>query len=82
MIDAIEKDIETGEFFIEQEISVFSFDVRQATLLHKFAEELAVIGGPQAPGVKSRTSLAAAELRRQRISAKSWELIPMALFPC
>lgn len=63
MTDAIKQDVETAEFFTEQEIRTFSFDIRQSTLLHEFAEELAAIGGPQAPGAKSKASLAATELK-------------------
>ncbi|MEB0044702.1 MULTISPECIES: hypothetical protein [unclassified Pseudomonas] len=63
MTGAIKHDVETAEFFTEQEIRTFSFDIRQATLLHRFSEELAAIGGPQAPGAKSKVSLAATELK-------------------
>lgn len=62
MIDAIKPDVETAEL-TEQEIRTFSFDTRQSTLLHKFAEELAAIGGPQASGAKSKASLATTELK-------------------
>ncbi|WP_288101530.1 hypothetical protein [Pseudomonas sp.] len=63
MIDAIKPDVETADSFIEQEIRIFSFDVQQSRLLHNFAEELAAIGGPQAPGARSKASLAATELK-------------------
>lgn len=63
MTDAIKPDVETAEFFTEKEIRTFSFDIQQSTLLHKFAKELAAIGGPQAPGAKSKASLAATELK-------------------
>ena len=63
MTEAIQPDVETAEFFTEQEIRTFSFDIHQSTLLHRFAEELAAIGGPQAPGAKSKASLAATELK-------------------
>lgn len=64
MIGAIKHDVETAAFFNEQEIRTFSFDSRQSTVLHRLAEELATIGGPQAPGAKSKASLAATELKR------------------
>ncbi|MGE8146071.1 hypothetical protein ACQKP7_12840 [Pseudomonas frederiksbergensis] len=63
MTDAIKHDVETAEFFTEQEIRTFSFDNRQSIMLHRFAEALASIGGPQAPGAKSKASLAATELK-------------------
>lgn len=63
MTDAIKQDVETAELFTEQEIRIFSFDIRQSILLHRFAEELAAIGGPQAPGARSKASLAATELK-------------------
>jgi hypothetical protein len=63
MTGAIQPDVETAGCFTEQEISAFSFDIRQSTSLHKFAEALAAIGGPQAPGTKSIASLAATELK-------------------
>ncbi|CAI8900897.1 CNH domain-containing protein [Pseudomonas sp. IT-P253] len=63
MTGAIKQDVETTEFVTEQEIRTFSFDIRQSTLLHEFAKELAAIGGPQAPGAKSKASLAATELK-------------------
>ncbi len=63
MTEAIQRDVETAEFFTEQEIRTFRFDIQQATLLNKFAEELAAIGGPQARGAKSKASLAATELK-------------------
>jgi hypothetical protein len=63
MTDAINQDVETAEFFTEQEVRTFSFDIRQSTLLHECAEKLAAIGGPQAPGAKSKASLAATELK-------------------
>jgi hypothetical protein len=50
MTDAVKQDVETAGFFADEEISTFDFDSRQSTLLHKLAEELAAIGGPQAPG--------------------------------
>jgi|GEM_PF-495241 len=61
--DAIKHDVKTAELFAEQEISLFSFDRRQSTLLHTLSEELASIGGPQAPGAKSKAFLAATELK-------------------
>jgi hypothetical protein len=63
MTHAIKPDVETTAFFTQQEIRTFSFDIQQSTLLHKFVEELAAIGGPQAAGAKSRASLAATELK-------------------
>ncbi|EJM55375.1 hypothetical protein PMI29_05410 [Pseudomonas sp. GM49] len=63
MTDAIKPDVESAELFTEQEIRTFSFDIRQSALLHKFAEELTAIGGPQAPGARSKASLAATELK-------------------
>ena len=63
MTDAAQPDVETAELFTEQEIGTFSFDIPQSTLLHTFAEELAAIGGPQAPGAKSKAALAAIELK-------------------
>ena len=63
MTDAIKQDVETAEFFTEQEIRTFSFNIRQSAILQRFAEELAVIGGPQAPGAKSKASLAATQLK-------------------
>ncbi|MHC8289501.1 hypothetical protein ACYZUD_22340 [Pseudomonas sp. XS1P51] len=63
MTDAIEQDVENAELFTEQEIRIFSFNIRQSAWLHKFAEELAAIGGPQAPGAESKASLAATELK-------------------
>ena len=63
MTEAIQPDVETAEFFTEQEIRTFSFDIQQSALLHMFAEELAAIGGPQAPGAKSKAALAAIELK-------------------
>jgi hypothetical protein len=63
MTEAIQPDVETAEFFTEQEIRTFSFDIQQATLLNKFAEELAAIGGPQVRGARSKASLAATELK-------------------
>ena len=63
MTYAIKSDVGTADFFTEQEIRVFNFDAQQSTLLHKFAEELASIGGPQAPGARSKASLAASELK-------------------
>ena len=74
MTDAIQPDSETAEFFTEQEIRTFSFDIHQSTLLHKFAEELAAIGGPQASGAKSKASQAAAELK-QSFSKHQCELL-------
>ncbi|MBV6826770.1 hypothetical protein [Pseudomonas sp. PD9R] len=62
MTDAVKQDIGAAEFFAEEEIRTFDFDSQQSTLLHKFAEELAAIGGPQAPGAKSKASLAADQL--------------------
>jgi hypothetical protein len=63
MIDAMDRDVETAEFFIEQEIRTFNFDFRQSAMLHKFAEELATIGGPQATGAMFIASRAAIELK-------------------
>lgn len=63
MTDSIKQDVETAELFTEQEFRIFSFDIRQSILLHRFAEELAAIGGPQAPGAQSKAALAATELK-------------------
>lgn len=63
MTDAIKQDVESAELFTEQEIRIFSFDIRQSMLLQRLAEELAAIGGPQAPGAQSKASLAATELK-------------------
>jgi len=63
MTDAIKRDVENVELFTGQDIKIFSFDIRQSILLHRFAEELAAIGGPQAPGAKSKASLAATDLK-------------------
>jgi hypothetical protein len=63
MTEAIQPDVETAGCFTEQEIRTFSFDIRQSTLLHELAKSLAAIGGPQAPGAKSKASLAATELK-------------------
>ena len=63
MTDAIKQYVENAKLFTEQEIRIFSFDIRQSILLHRFAEELAAIGGPQAQGAKSKASLAATELK-------------------
>ncbi len=63
MTDAIKQDVENAEFFTEQDIRIFSFDIRQSMLLHRLAEELATIGGPQVPGAQSKASLAATELK-------------------
>ncbi|VVO65417.1 hypothetical protein [Pseudomonas fluorescens] len=63
MTDAIKRNVENVELFTGQDIRIFSFDIRQSTWLHKFAEELAAIGGPQAPGANSKASLAATELK-------------------
>ena len=62
MTEVIQPDVETAEFFTEQEIRTFSFDIHQSALLHKLAKELTAIGGPQAPGARSKASLAATEL--------------------
>lgn len=63
MTDAIKRDVENVELFTGQDIRIFSFDTRQSTRLHTLAEELAAIGGPQAPGARSKASLAATELK-------------------
>lgn len=63
MNNAIKPAGETAEFFAEQEIRTFNFDVQQSTLLHMFVEELAAIGGPQATGAHSKASWAATELK-------------------
>ena len=63
MTELIQPDVKTAELSTEQEIRTFSFDIRQSALLHKFAEELTTIGGPQAPGAKPKASLAATELK-------------------
>jgi len=63
MTNAIKHDVDTAESFTEQEIRTFRFDSRQSTLLHRLAEEMAAIGGPQAPGARSKASLAATELK-------------------
>jgi hypothetical protein len=54
MTEVIQPDVETAEFFTEQENRTFSFDIRQSALLHKLAKELTAIGGPQAPGARSQ----------------------------
>ncbi|MGJ7515127.1 hypothetical protein ACSFE6_12420 [Pseudomonas baetica] len=63
MTSTIKPNVGTTDLVAGQEIRTFSFDMRQASLLHKRAEELAAIGGPQIPGVKFKASLAAAELK-------------------
>ena len=63
MTDAVAADAETTGTCAEEEIRTFSFDDRQATLLHRFVEDLAENGGPQAHGAKQKASLAAAELK-------------------
>ncbi|WP_338923460.1 hypothetical protein V0M98_01415 [Pseudomonas silesiensis] len=63
MMEAIKQRIETTESFAEQEVRTFSFDTQQSKLLHRFSEELAAIGGPQASGAKSKAYLAATELK-------------------
>jgi len=63
MTCTIKPNVETTKLVMEQEIRTFSFDTRQAALLHKKTEELAAIGGPQVSGAKSKASLAAAELK-------------------
>lgn len=63
MTDAIKRDVENVELLTGQDIRILSFDIRQSTWLHKFAEELAAIGGPQAPGANFKASLAATELK-------------------
>jgi hypothetical protein len=87
MPDAIKPDVETVEFFTEQEIRTFSFDIQQSTLLHKFAKKLAAIGGPQAPGARSQASLAATELKfsfsknqSELLSAYSDGLVSVLIF--
>jgi hypothetical protein len=62
LTDAITQDVKTAEILSEQEIRTFRFDIRQSTLLHHFAEEVAAIGGPQASGAESKASMAATEL--------------------
>jgi hypothetical protein len=47
----------------QQEISIFKFDAQQAHLLHKFSEEIATIGGPQASGARLKAAFAATELK-------------------
>ncbi|MDR6924825.1 hypothetical protein [Pseudomonas sp. BE134] len=59
MTDAIKRNVENVELLTGQDIRIFSFDIRQSTWLHRFAEDLAAIGGPQAPGANSKASLAA-----------------------
>lgn len=63
MADASNRNAETAAFFTEPEIRTFRFDIQQSTLLHTFTEELAAIGGPQAPGANSKASLAATKLK-------------------
>lgn len=63
MIGAMKQDVETAKYFTEQEIRTFNFDNRQSALLHKLAEELAAIGGPQTAGAKSKACRAATELK-------------------
>ncbi|KPG93704.1 hypothetical protein AEQ67_24695 [Pseudomonas sp. RIT-PI-q] len=86
MTDA-KQDVETAELFAEQEIRIFNFDVRQSTWLHTFAEELAAIGGPQAPGARSKASLAVTELKcsfskdqRELLAAYSDGLVCVLIF--
>lgn len=62
MTDAVTADAGTAGTCTDQEIRTFSFNYRQSTLLHGFAEDLAGIGGPQASGAKYKASLATAEL--------------------
>lgn len=87
MTDAINPDVEMAEFYTAQEIRTFSFDTRQSTSLHKFAEELAAIGGPQAPGARSKASLAARQLKfsfskdqRELLGAYSDGLVSALIF--
>ncbi|NYH08627.1 hypothetical protein [Pseudomonas moraviensis] len=63
MTEALQQTHKTVESFVDQEVRTFSFDIQQSKLLHKFSEELAAIGGPQAAGAKSKASLAATELK-------------------
>ncbi|MGY2440707.1 hypothetical protein [Pseudomonas sp. SDO52101_S400] len=63
MTEAIQQTHKSVESFVDQEVRTFSFDTQQSKLLHKFSEELAAIGGPQAAGAKSKASLAATELK-------------------
>jgi hypothetical protein len=62
VIDAFKTSVETTGVCIEQEIRTFEFETQQSILLHKLAEELANMGGPQAPGTKSKACMAATEL--------------------
>ncbi|MDB5998260.1 MAG: hypothetical protein JWP42_5396 [Pseudomonas sp.] len=64
MTVAIKPDVGNTGFFPEQEIRTLSFDFRQSALLHQLAEELAAIGGPQAPGAESKACLAATDVKR------------------
>lgn len=47
----------------QQEIRTFKFDPQQAHLLHRFSEDIAAIGGPQASGARMKAALAATELK-------------------
>jgi len=47
----------------QQDVKVLKFDCQQAHLLHKFSEDIAAIGGPQAKGARMKSSLAATELK-------------------
>lgn len=58
-----EKVTKTSVVEEQEEIRLFQFDAQQARLLHKFSEDIAAIGGPQAMGARVKASLAANELR-------------------
>lgn len=64
MTDAISPDVETAGFLTDHEIRTFKFDRQQSIALHTCAEELAALGGPQAPGARFKAALAATELKR------------------
>ena len=87
MTEAIKRDVENVELFTGQDIRIFSFDIRQSSWLHKFAEELAAIGGPQAPGANFKASLATTELKlsfskdqRELLAAYSNGLVCVLIF--
>lgn len=59
----LEDNIQRYESKEKSEVKTFKFNTQQARLLHKFSEEIAAIGGPQAIGARMKASLAATELK-------------------
>lgn len=87
MTAPIKPNVETTDPVTVREIRTFSFDMQQATLLHKLTEELAFIGGPQASGAKSKAFQAVAELKisfskqqNETLSAYSDGLVSLLIF--